>query len=130
MYGTLLNLVDGVSVFPDTLMGMSGQWCGEVIETRRHAVSMCHLRKVTFIPGSPGRAITEMHPPGGLCAREGVLLGGGSHHRALPAVGHRRLGHQDEVDTESAVAETTSVRWQERRVEWLHIPVPLDGTVL
>ena len=99
MYGTPLDLVDGASAFPGTPMGRSGQRCGEVIQTRRPAVSMCHLRKVTLIPGSPGRAITDMHPPGGLCARAGVRLGGGSPHRARPAVGHHRLGHQHDVGT-------------------------------
>ena len=31
---------------------------------------------------------------------------------------------------ESTVAKTTSVHWQERRVEWLHIQVPQDVMVL
>ena len=39
MYGTPLDLVDGVSAFLGTLMGMIGQQCGEVIQTRSEYVS-------------------------------------------------------------------------------------------
>ena len=43
---------------------------------------------------------------GGVCACAGVLLIGGSPHRAHPAVGHHRLGHRDNVDT--------GVRWNHK----------------
>ena len=130
MYGMPLDLVDGVSVIQGILMGMRGQRCGEVIENRRPAVSMCHLRKVTLISGSPGRAITDMYPPGGLCTCAGVRLGGGSPHQAHPAVGHHRLGHQDDVDTGVHRCGSHKYSLVKRRVEWLHIPVPQDSTVL